>query len=77
MYLEERKEKHTHHVMLMQAVMLMMATTALIAASPNSSTPSQPISLSSYSSKTHNNTHQGLELNSKPMASPLEQQCLP
>ncbi len=77
MYPEERKEKPTHHVMWMQVVMPMMAIIALIAASPSSSTPSQPISPSSSSSKTHNNTHQGLELNSKPMASPLEQQCLP
>ncbi len=76
MYLIERKEKHTHHVMWMQAVMLMMATTALIAAIPSSSTPFQPIFPSSSSSKTHNNTHQGSKLNSKPMAPPSEQQCL-
>jgi hypothetical protein len=52
--------------MSMQAMMPMMATTTLTVASPSSSTPFQPISLSS--SKTHNNTHQGLEPSSIVMA---------
>ncbi len=63
--------------MLMQAVMLVMATIVVIATSPNSSTPFQPISASSSCSKTHNNTHQGLELNSKPMDPPSKQERLP
>lgn len=67
-YPEERKIKHTQLMMLMQTMMLVMAITPLTIASLNSSTPSQPISLSS--SKTQNNTHQGLELNSIGMVFP-------